>query len=120
LANRESRITVSGATLRTTAVSSTVSPSKKRISITWLRRWSSFASATSASSSATRSGSGLERVTDAFHSHVAPSDPMELPFDCRNNTRQRFFIAVPPRHEQARYIEKQARQAPILRLLPRF
>ena len=34
LANRESRITVSGATFRTTAVSSTVKPPKKRSSMT--------------------------------------------------------------------------------------
>jgi hypothetical protein len=33
---------------------------------------------------------------------------MELPFDCRNEARQRFFIAAPPRQEQARYIGKRS------------
>jgi monoamine oxidase len=54
LANCQSRITVSGETLTTDAVSSTVRPPKNRSSITRLLRWSNLASASRASSSATR------------------------------------------------------------------
>ena len=45
---------------------------------------------------------------------------MELPFDRRDEARQRFFIAAPPRQEQARYIGKRSSNAQILRLLPLF
>ena len=51
----QSRITVTGETLSTSAVSSTLSPPKKRISTTCTLRGSSRASAFIASSSATRS-----------------------------------------------------------------
>ena len=51
-------MTVSGDTRNTAALSSTLSPPKNFISITRLFRWSSFANASSASSSATRSGPG--------------------------------------------------------------
>src|SRR4029453_4448076 len=62
----------------------------------------------------------LKALTGAFPSQTAPSDPMELPFDCRDEARQRFFIAAPPRQEQARYIGKQSSNAQILRRLPLF
>ena len=54
-ASRQSRITVSGETFNTAAVSSTLSPPKNRISMTRLFRSSNVASAFSASSSATKS-----------------------------------------------------------------
>ena len=55
LASLQSRVTVSGEILRTVAVSSILRPPKNRSSTTRLRRWSIAASASSASSSATRS-----------------------------------------------------------------
>ena len=62
----------------------------------------------------------LKAVTDALPSHTAPRDPMELPFDRRDEARQRFFIAAPPRQEQARYIGKRSSNAQILRLFRCF
>ena len=57
-ASFQSRMTVSTDTLRTVAVSSTLSPPKNRSSITRLFRSSTFASSASASSRATRSCPG--------------------------------------------------------------
>jgi len=59
---------------------------------------------------------GLEAVTDTLPCHAAPRDPMKLPFDHRDKARQRFFIAAPPRQEQARYVGRRSSNAQILRL----
>ena len=58
-ASRQSRMTVSAETFSTDAVSSTLNPPKNRSSMTRLLRSSNFASASSASSSATKSCSRL-------------------------------------------------------------
>src|SRR5262245_16167036 len=69
LALFQSRITVSGEILRTSAVSTTLSPPKNRSSTTWLIRGSISAIALSASSSAIKSGS-LPEATGSTSSSV--------------------------------------------------
>ena len=61
----QSRITVSGETLSTSAVSSTLSPPKKRNSTTRPFLGSMRASAFSASSSASKSTRGSSEITEA-------------------------------------------------------
>jgi len=59
-------------------------------------------------------------MTGALPGHAALRDPMKFPFDQRDEARQRFFIAAPPRQEQARYAGEMSSNARILRLFGPF
>src|SRR6185503_17507346 len=72
LASFQSRITVSAETLSTSAVSSTLSPPKKRSSTTWPFLGSTVVRAFSASSSAIRSARGCCETTGASSSDTGP------------------------------------------------
>ena len=65
-ASRQSRLTVSGDTWSTSAVSSTLKPPKNRNSTTWLFRASTSANASNARSSATTSNRRVRRGDEPF------------------------------------------------------